>query len=84
MSNETLDKDFFCCPVCRFRISLININGLCPNCDSEGFNTLRLHYGKCHDCSFHFFNNDFLKCNFGHRHVPKYFCKDYKQQKLEV
>lgn len=70
----------FRCPVCSKWIPNSNINGDCPHCKSQGFTTLKIHYGKCHDCPLHFFKDDVLKCNI-HVHVPKYFCKDYPEVK---
>ena len=89
--NEDLQdedrKQFFYCPVCWCKIPNHNICGVCPQCGSEGFKPLRegkkiLYYGLCNDCS-NFYRSEFsgVKCNFGHVHLPKEFCKDYSRSK---
>lgn len=83
MSNEEENiKGFsFRCPVCSGWIEPSNINGNCPHCDNQGFRTLRIWYGICHDCIYSFFKNGVIKCNKKHIHLPKTFCKDRKTAK---
>lgn len=73
------NEHFFYCPVCKFKITSSNICGRCPNCDSEGFKTLRMWYGICHDCTNAFVSEGVLQCNI-HKHIPKTRCKEYNKK----
>jgi len=84
MSDYCKEHPSFPCPICHKIIPWYHIAGNCPYCKEQGFKTLRVRYGICHDCQYFYLVRGVQKCLKKHISKARSSCNDYKNSQEVV